>query len=282
MRQLNYDELLRRLAFSERQRHRMRRTAARTTGEDDGASWTIADLMTLLLIFFILMYAKGGTSDLFAPVSQKPPAVARHIVRHKITVPPPAADGSAVLPPGSPRPTISDKEAAATETAPRPAPPVTPSLKPSPSPLQLKVDAFMKANAGQGIRVRWEEKRPVFILSEKITFLTGQADLLAAFRPTLLHMADFIAQQQDQRIKVTGHTDDTPIRTFQFPSNWELSAARAASVARFLIANGVDPARITIQGCASYRPVAPNDSVDHRQANRRVEITLIEKGGAGE
>ncbi len=276
MRQLNYDELLRRLAFSERQRHRMRRTAARLAGEDDGANWTIADLMTLLLIFFILMYAGGDSRGLFAPHAGKPSPVAPRIVRHKIAAPPPAAAG-AVLPPGSPRPAISDPETPAAEPAPERTPAVVAQPPPSPSPLQLKVDAFMKANAGQGIQVRWEEKRPVFILSEKITFLMGQADLLDTFRPTLLRMADFIAQQPGQRVQVTGHTDDTPIHNFRFPSNWELSAARAASVARFLIANGVDPSRVTIQGYASYRPVAPNDSVAHRQANRRVEITLIEK-----
>ena len=275
MHELNHGELMRRLAFSERQRHRMRRSAARSAGEDDGASWTIADLMTLLLIFFILMYARSGSRDLLTSPVVKPSPDAPGMVRGKITAPPPAAAG-AVLPPGASEPAIFEKPADEGAAA-APPQPADPPSAPQTSPLQLKVKAFMKANAGQGIRVRWEKKHPVFILSEKITFLTGQANLLAEFQPVLVRMAGFIAEQHNQQVRVTGHTDDTPIRTFQFPSNWELSAARAASVARFLIANGVDPGRITIQGSASYRPVVPNDSLRHRQANRRVEITLIDR-----
>ncbi len=266
MHDLSYEELVKRLEFSERQRIHRRRTAARTAGEDDGASWTIADLMTLLLIFFILLYARTGTGNLFSLRQADRGPVPSQIIRHKIIVPSKSAAAKAVLPAGSPKPAVFQE----------PTAPPHPST-PAPSPLQLKVEAFMKANAGQGIRVRWEKKRPVFILSEKITFLTGQADLLAEFQPTLMGMAEFIAEQAEQQVQVTGHTDDTPIHTFQFPSNWELSAARAASVARFLIANGVSAERITIRGSASYRPVAPNDTVDHRQANRRVEITLIER-----
>ena len=266
MHDLSYDELIRRLEFSERQRSRMRKAAARSTGENDGANWSIADLTTLLLIFFILLYARTGAENLLPSRHADQGPVPSRIVRHKIIVPSAPAAAKAVLPAGSPTPAISEKPAAA-----------QPPSRPEPSPLQRKVDAFMQANAGQGIRVRWEEKRPVFILSEKITFVTGQADLLAEFQPALVRMADFIAEQEDQQVQVTGHTDDTPISTFQYPSNWELSASRAASVARFLITNGVRAERITIQGKASYRPVAPNDTTDHRQANRRVEITLIER-----
>jgi chemotaxis protein MotB len=266
MRDLSYDELIRRLAFSERQRNRMRKAAARTTGEADGTNWSITDLMTLLLIFFILLYARSGNGNLFPPRHADPVPVSPRIVRHKIIVPSTPAAAKAVLPAGSPTPAISKKPAATLHPS-----------SPEANPLEMKVKAFMKANAGQGIRVRWEEKRPVFVLSEKITFLTGQADLLAEFQPALVRMADFIAEQEEQQVQVTGHTDDTPISTFQFPSNWELSASRAASVARFLIANGVSAERIIIQGKASFRPVAPNDTTDHRQANRRVEITLIER-----
>jgi chemotaxis protein MotB len=73
---------------------------------------------------------------------------------------------------------------------------------------------------------------------------------------------------------VAGHTDNTPIKTPQFPSNWELSTARAVNVAKYLIASGVTPERVSVQGYASYRPLRANTSSQNRQANRRVEITL--------
>jgi len=74
---------------------------------------------------------------------------------------------------------------------------------------------------------------------------------------------------------VSGHTDNTPIHTEKFPSNMELSAARAINVATALIDNGVSRKRVSIQGFSEYRPLFDNMTPEHRQANRRVEISLI-------
>jgi chemotaxis protein MotB len=76
---------------------------------------------------------------------------------------------------------------------------------------------------------------------------------------------------------VSGHTDNTPINTEQYPSNLELSSARAINVAKFLIDNGVSPHRVSIQGFSEYRPLFENTSHKNRQANRRVEIALIKE-----
>jgi chemotaxis protein MotB len=73
---------------------------------------------------------------------------------------------------------------------------------------------------------------------------------------------------------VEGHTDNIPISTPQFPSNWELSAARAASVVRLFIDTGMDPRRLTATGYADQRPVADNATGEGRQSNRRVAITI--------
>ena len=73
---------------------------------------------------------------------------------------------------------------------------------------------------------------------------------------------------------VAGHTDNLPINTARFPSNWELSAARAGSVIRYLIESGVDPARLRAEGYADTRPLTANDSDKSRAQNRRVELTL--------
>ena len=77
------------------------------------------------------------------------------------------------------------------------------------------------------------------------------------------------------RIEIIGHTDDQPVATPQFPSNWELSTARASRVARYLIeSGGMAPQRFTVIGRAEYEPVTPNLSAANRSSNRRVEILI--------
>ncbi len=79
-----------------------------------------------------------------------------------------------------------------------------------------------------------------------------------------------------KQLIVEGHTDDVPIKTEQFPSNWELSTARAAKVARFFIERlRFSPNRLVVAGYGEYRPLEPNDSDDHRALNRRVEIKIL-------
>ena len=76
-------------------------------------------------------------------------------------------------------------------------------------------------------------------------------------------------------VQVTGHTDNRPIRSVRFPSNWHLSKERARSVAETLSAKLAAPARVTYEGRADLEPVAPNDTPTDRARNRRVEITLL-------
>jgi chemotaxis protein MotB len=83
-----------------------------------------------------------------------------------------------------------------------------------------------------------------------------------------------VLAQVDYPLAVEGHTDNTPIRTEQFPSNWELSAARAASVVRLFVETGIDPRRLTAVGYADQRPKADNATPDGRQQNRRVSISI--------
>jgi chemotaxis protein MotB len=76
-------------------------------------------------------------------------------------------------------------------------------------------------------------------------------------------------------IRIDGHTDDRPISTLEFPSNWELSSARASRVARILVERGVSPSRIEVNGYANYRPRTSNNDQLGRGANRRVDISLV-------
>lgn len=105
-------------------------------------------------------------------------------------------------------------------------------------------------------------------------FDLGKADLRQEVEAFLAQLAAVIAQN-NYEIQVVGHTDNFPISTPQFPTNWELSSARAARVARYLIRAGrLEPGRFTVIGHALYRPVAPNTSLANKRQNRRVEIII--------
>jgi chemotaxis protein MotB len=83
-------------------------------------------------------------------------------------------------------------------------------------------------------------------------------------------------------IRIEGHTDNVPIRTSRFPSNWELSTARATAVISHLVANfGMQPKLVSAAGYAEYRPCAPNDTVEGKARNRRVDIVVLNPAAAG-
>jgi len=116
-------------------------------------------------------------------------------------------------------------------------------------------------------------------------FKTGEADI----QPGALEVLHKVAAELNNEklpIEVEGYTDDIPIKTAQFPSNWELSSARASSVVRMMIDNGVPSERLAAVGLASNHPLVPNDSPENRDRNRRVSITIMapdmERSGAGD
>jgi chemotaxis protein MotB len=112
---------------------------------------------------------------------------------------------------------------------------------------------------------------------DKIVFKSGSADILPQGTEVLDKLADAIKDSTDT-IRVEGHTDDTPISDklkVKYPSNWELSAARASAVARYFeTKHFINPKRLESLGFSMYHPVAPNDSDENKQRNRRVEIVL--------
>ncbi len=107
-----------------------------------------------------------------------------------------------------------------------------------------------------------------------LLFDLGSADLRDTTREFLRKLAGVLGRTRNE-IHVVGHTDNYPIHSEAFPTNWELSAARAARVARFLIEQGqLDPGRFTVRGNAMYRPGNPNSSPENKQKNRRVDIII--------
>ena len=114
-------------------------------------------------------------------------------------------------------------------------------------------------------------------VAEQLFFDSGRADLKDTGKAVLKKVGDALKGYEDKVIRVVGHTDNVPIKTKVFPSNWELSVARATTVVRFLQENGIPPERMVASGRAEYQPVAENDTAEGRKKNRRIEITLIDK-----
>jgi chemotaxis protein MotB len=111
-------------------------------------------------------------------------------------------------------------------------------------------------------------------LAEKVLFPSGSATLARDGKATLEKVADAFKDLKDRIVRVEGHTDNVPIKSARFPSNWELSAARAIAVVRFLQEHGVDPSKLAAAGYAEFQPIAPNDTPEGRSQNRRIEISL--------
>ena len=123
------------------------------------------------------------------------------------------------------------------------------------------------------VSINQSRRGVVMDISASTLFGTGEAVLQPSSLDVLRQVA-VVLGKEDMSIEVEGHTDDTPIATAQFPSNWELSSARASSVVRMLIDNGVPAKRLAVVGLASNQPLAANDTVENRARNRRVTITI--------
>lgn len=114
-------------------------------------------------------------------------------------------------------------------------------------------------------------------LKDKILFASGSARVGKEGEEALKKIADALKTVQGKIIRVEGHTDDVPTGGGQFPSNWELSLARAMAVVRSLQNAGVDPTFLSAAGYGQYQPIAANDSAENRSLNRRIEIVLAPK-----
>jgi chemotaxis protein MotB len=116
------------------------------------------------------------------------------------------------------------------------------------------------------------------LLTDRVLFDSGQAALKPEATPVLSKVAGIVAQEGKHQVMVEGHTDPVPIHGSLFPTNWELSTARASRVVRFLIDDGVVRRRLSAAGYASLHPIANNATAAGRSRNRRVEIVLLRSG----
>ncbi|QNK02560.1 flagellar motor protein MotD [Dyella telluris] len=251
-------------------------------------AWAIpyADLMTLLLAFFVVMYAVSVVNE------GKYRVMSNSIIE--------AFNGSsrviAPMPQTRAQPRNVDPAIASPQT--RPGAASTPVSVPIPASPQL-VRAVDSRSASmsqekrnlESIRDQVQhalqpliDKQMVIVrkttswleieLRTDILFASGAAKLSPEANEVLDSMAS-ILRPFPNAVRVEGYTDDRPINTALYPSNWELSAARAASVARLFSEQGVDPSRLGIMGWGEYRPSADNTTPDGRNHNRRVLIVVL-------
>ncbi len=142
--------------------------------------------------------------------------------------------------------------------------------------LKNELNAFARKHgfAGQLSAQITKSGLVINVLTDKLLFSSGSAVLKPAGLPLLVEVAKLLNVDQTHPITVAGHTDNQPIDTPQYHSNWQLSTDRATNVVLFLIGHGVDGQRLAAAGYADLHPIASNDTADGRAKNRRVEILL--------
>ncbi|MHB8733302.1 MAG: flagellar motor protein MotB [bacterium] len=250
----------------------MRRHKAHGGGhaEGNGERWllTYADMITLLLALFVLLFSMSQTDvqRFKAAMDSVQSALGR-------------------TPPPSPRPIAAPAPPAPARGPMGPGPKPFTSAAP-PHPIEDQMAAFTEAIRKQGlehdVHVLRANSGVIIRLQDDILFNTGEAALRPGAAPVIDRVVALLAQLTGYSVTVEGFTDTRPIATPEFPSNWELSAARALSVLHALVAAGIDPEILSASGFGEYHAVAPETTEEGRAQNRRVEIVvsrLVEKVG---
>jgi chemotaxis protein MotB len=149
--------------------------------------------------------------------------------------------------------------------------------------IERELKEFLGANglAGQ-VSIETNANEILLSLRDTVPFASGQAILRDRALPILEKLVSLVIGRPSLSVAISGHTDSLRIATPEFPSNWELSAARASRVARYFVERGVHPGRIAVQGYADRRPRQPNTTPANRSLNRRVEIRLFHENPATE
>lgn len=273
---------------------------------------TFADMMTLLMCFFVLLLTFAEMD--IQRYRQIAGAMAEGFGVQRVVTAEQIPMGTSIIAqefsPGRPQPTpISEiyQQADAlpdlslmTESTPEPVEPPAPEEQERAPPeergtveltgqMKLEIQALIAktredaaALAGEladeiargEVEIETRARTIVLRIREKGSFDSGSAELRPEYRRLMHEVRDRLAKQPGA-LSVRGHTDDIPIATERFRSNWELSSARAVSVAHELLTGGtLDPRRFSVIGYADTRPLAANDSAENRARNRRVEIVI--------
>ena len=218
---------------------------------------TFADLVTLLMVFFILLFAMGSIED------EK-----WRLVKESLR----SALGSESIPEEGTRQGLDVISAKLREESIDAVDEVGAMVAKEIEEIASEVEEFVYKNklAGQ-IQVSSDERGAIITVSDIVLFSPGTAKMSLKGSQVIKQVFELL-NQFNYKVKIEGHTDDSPIHTERFPSNWELSASRAAEVARMFVESGFSPENLSIEGLAQFRPKVPNTSQINRTTNRRIEI----------
>ena len=257
--------------------------------KENGERWllTYSDLITLLMIFFVVLYSMSKVD------AQKFQAVAESLNK-ALGGSTPAKMEMATSPTGpslfqtgtpSSKTTVPGKGTDSNNTA--NTNPATSAAnknsgqgnadaeKMSIDAIKAKLDKFAADNGIQTTLVTSIEERGLVVsIQETLLFESGSAGITDRARAILEKVSTVLAAAPNQ-IKVEGHTDNLPINTPQYPSNWELSVIRATNVVQILQHDGITPNRLSATGYGEYRPIASNDTDAGRSQNRRIDLIIL-------
>jgi chemotaxis protein MotB len=276
----------------------MRRRGTSHVGEQSDDRWllTYSDMITLLMALFIVLFAissvnvskyrtlqqalhaafsGGGASSGGKPIAQSSAASTSHAI---LTSGAPALAPLLSAVPGSSQSAAKTASSAPMTTTAAAHFSVHSAAGEQEEFLLLKheLEAYARSH-GFGASVQPVIERrglAIRVLTDSLLFGSGSAALDPRGRPLLREIAGLLDVDVIHPIAVEGNTDDVPIHTAAFPSNWELSTVRASTVVRYLIATGVRARRLSAAGYAELRPLASNATAAGRARNRRVEIVL--------
>jgi chemotaxis protein MotB len=249
-------------------------------GEHHGAGldrWMVswADFLTLLFAFFVVMYATAlteqGRVDIIADsilraLKMQTPSIVTPI---RLSAPPPS------IPYKAPVEMPVVPESLFPELGFMPKEPQPGSPEGITEAVMRELEGALAPLIEQGlVEVRRSEYWVEVELKDKVLFPTAKATLDQDAQQLLAHIAQIFAPFP-YPIRVEGHTDNVPIHREPYPSNWELSAARAASVVRLFQGKGIDPKRLEVVGYGEYHPVAYNSTPEGRAKNRRIAIVMV-------
>jgi chemotaxis protein MotB len=253
------------------------------TNEDGGLpGWvmTFADLMTLLMCFFVLMlsFSEMDVAKFKQLAGSMQEAFGVQAEIEVKTIPKGTSIIAREFSPGRPERTILNEVRQATVNSNMNSLDVGQGLSNAQRIAEEQAERLRERLAlelAEGrLLIRREDTNVIVQILEQDSFPSGSSLLETDFLPTLDKIGGLLGPMVGA-ISVSGHTDNVPISTSQYRSNWDLSAARATTVAHQLLEAGVDPERIMIAGHADTQPRAPNDTAENRALNRRIDITLV-------
>ncbi|MFL0195632.1 flagellar motor protein MotB [Clostridium sp. WILCCON 0269] len=227
--------------------------------EENSERWllTYSDLITLLMIFFIVMYSMSNVN--ISKYKQLSESLKIAMGGGKSVI---GSDDTSSI-----KETINPEDIQQTDTD---------DQEKKLADLKAEVDKYLQSSGMSGsVSTNIDERGLIVSMNDTLLFDTGSANIKPAFQQKLVQIGK-ILNQLGNYMRVEGHTDNVPISNEQYSSNWKLSCDRASNVTEFLIGSaGIEPQKLSAIGYGEYRPIADNSTDGGKAKNRRVDIVIL-------